>query len=72
MNEITNLIERLGYPIAVSIWLMWFVSAIAARLQRLIEWAIAAKHQLNNIELMLQQLVSARPHTQDSEVPQNE
>jgi hypothetical protein len=35
---------------------MWFVSAYAARIQRLIEWAIATKHQIDHIELMLQQL----------------
>ena len=61
MNEIVNLVERLGYPIAVSVWLMWFVSAFAARIQRLVEWAIAAKHQLDHIELLAQQVVASLP-----------
>ncbi len=48
--EIIEAIKQLGFPTAVATWLMWFVSAYAGRIQRLIEWAIAAKHQIDNIE----------------------
>ena len=60
MTEITNAIKDLGYPVAVSIWLMWFLSAVVtSRLQRLLEWALAVKHQLDHIEVMLQQQLGA-------------
>jgi hypothetical protein len=60
MTDITQAIKELGYPITVSIWLMWFVSAVVVtRLQRLLEWALAVKHQLDHIELMLQQITGA-------------
>jgi len=65
--EMIDLINKLGYPIAVSIWFMWFVSAYASRIQRLIEWAIATKHQIDNIELMLQQLYNHLQHTTHNE-----
>ena len=56
MGEITQAIRDLGYPIAVSIWLMWFLSVVVTtRLQRLLEWALAVKHQLDHIEVLLQQ-----------------
>jgi hypothetical protein len=56
VSEITNAIKDLGYPVAVSIWLMWFLSVVVtSRLQRLLEWALAVKHQLDHIEVMLQQ-----------------
>jgi hypothetical protein len=57
VTEITDAIKDLGYPVAVSIWLMWFLSVVVtSRLQRLLEWALAVKHQLDHIEVMLQQL----------------
>ena len=60
MTEITNAIKDLGYPVAVSIWLMWFLSVVVtSRLQRLLEWALAVKHQLDHIEVMLQQQLGA-------------
>lgn len=60
MTELTEAIQRLGYPVAVSVWLMWFVSAIVvSRLQRLLEWAVSVKHQLDHIDLMLQSLTGA-------------
>ena len=60
MTEITNAIKDLGYPVAVSIWLMWFLSVVVtSRLQRLLEWALAVKHQLDHIEVMLQQQMGA-------------
>ncbi len=60
MSEITNAIKDLGYPVAVSIWLMWFLSVVVtSRLQRLLEWALAVKHQLDHIEVMLQQHLGA-------------
>jgi hypothetical protein len=68
MTDITQAIKELGYPITVSIWLMWFVSAVVVtRLQRLLEWALAVKHQLDHIEIMLQQITGAtRPtHKED-------
>jgi hypothetical protein len=60
VSEITNVIKDLGYPVAVSIWLMWFLSVVVtSRLQRLLEWALAVKHQLDHIEVMLQQQLGA-------------
>ena len=60
MSEITDAIKDLGYPVAVSIWLMWFLSVVVtSRLQRLLEWALAVKHQLDHIEVMLQQQLGA-------------
>jgi len=60
VTEITNAIKDLGYPVAVSIWLMWFLSVVVtSRLQRLLEWALAVKHQLDHIEVMLQQQLGA-------------
>jgi hypothetical protein len=60
VTEITNAIKDLGYPVAVSIWLMWFLSVVVtSRLQRLWEWALAVKHQLDHIEVMLQQQLGA-------------
>lgn len=60
MSEITDVIKDLGYPVAVSIWLMWFLSVVVtSRLQRLLEWALAVKHQLDHIEVMLQQQLGA-------------
>jgi hypothetical protein len=60
VSEITNAIKDLGYPVAVSIWLMWFLSVVVtSRLQRLLEWALAVKHQLDHIEVMLQQQLGA-------------
>ena len=64
MDEFVSIIEKLGYPIAVSAWLMWFVSAFAARIQRLVEWAIGAKHQLDHIELLTQQIAANLTRTQ--------
>ncbi len=72
--NIVEIIEKLGYPVAVSAWLMWFVSAYAGRLQRLIEWAIAVKHQIDTIEqntARLLTLLQSRPtqeETQDDTV----
>jgi hypothetical protein len=60
VTEITDAIKDLGYPVAVSIWLMWFLSVVVtSRLQRLLEWALAVKHQLDHIEVMLQQQLGA-------------
>jgi hypothetical protein len=60
VTEITDAIKDLGYPVAVSIWLMWLVSVVVtSRLQRLLEWALAVKHQLDHIEVMLQQQLGA-------------
>jgi hypothetical protein len=60
VSEITNAIKDLGYPVAVSIWLMWFLSVVVtSRLQRLLEWALAVKHQLDHIEVMLQHQLGA-------------
>jgi len=60
VSEITDVIKDLGYPVAVSIWLMWFLSVVVtSRLQRLLEWALAVKHQLDHIEVMLQQQLGA-------------
>jgi hypothetical protein len=64
MTDFTQAIKELGYPITVSIWLMWFVSAVVVtRLQRLLEWALAVKHQLDHIEIMLQQITGATRST---------
>ncbi|BCW95076.1 MAG: hypothetical protein KatS3mg018_0558 [Fimbriimonadales bacterium] len=63
--EILQAIEKLGYPIAVSAWLMWFVSAHGVRTQRLIEWAVAVKHQIDDI----QQTVHLILRTQNSPSP---
>jgi len=60
--EILQAIEKLGYPIAVSAWLMWFVSAHGVRTQRLIEWAVAVKHQIDHIEQMLITLTRQAAH----------
>jgi hypothetical protein len=39
---------------------MWFLSVVVtSRLQRLLEWALAVKHQLDHIEVMLQQQLGA-------------
>ncbi|OYT74202.1 MAG: hypothetical protein CFK49_09605 [Armatimonadetes bacterium JP3_11] len=63
--EILQAIEKLGYPIAVSAWLMWFVSAHGVRTQRLIEWAVAVKHQIDDI----QQCVHLILRTQNMPLP---
>jgi hypothetical protein len=51
---------------------MWFVSAYATRIQRLIEWAIATKHQIDHIELMLQQLNNNLQNTTQQNTTHNE
>ncbi|MEJ5385774.1 MAG: hypothetical protein WHS44_12950 [Fimbriimonadales bacterium] len=61
--EILQAIEKLGYPIAVSAWLMWFVSAHGVRTQRLIEWAAAVKHQIDDIQQTVHILLRAAFNT---------
>lgn len=72
--EILHAIEKLGYPIAVSAWLMWFVSAHGVRTQKLIEWAIAVKHQIDDIQqtthLIARQLqIQPDPHGRGTAAP---